>query len=683
MNLADGTSQQFKAVGTLSDGSTQDLTSSVTWTSSNNNTATVSSTGLAVSHGTGNATIQARAGVQTATATLSVTAATATVLQISPSSVSLPAGGTQQLQVTATFTDGSSEDVTNSATYTSSNPAIATVNASGDVDGISGGTTSITATLGTASASITATISSAVLNSIAITPASVTLAAGVSQQLTATGSFSDGSTQNLTNSVTWSTSSAHVATVSATGMVLAANPGTATITAVIGSVTATSTVTATSAVVTSLTVSPASTTLAAGQTQQFAAIATMSDGTQQTITTSVHWSVSDPTKGTISNSNGTNGFLTTTAAGTFQVTAAINSVSGSANVTVSAATLSSLAITPNPESLPAGTTQALTVTGSYTDGSTANLTASATWSSASASVATVTSSGLVSGNSVGSTTITAAVGAMSATDAVTVTSPVLQSIVITPSSVNLALGLTTQLTATGTYQGGATANITSQVQWSSTAPSVTTVSGTGLLSTLHSGSASVTASLNSVSAQIPVTVTPAVLQSITVQATQPTFALGQSVQLTAVGTYSDSSTQVLTSSVTWSSGTPSVGVVSSSGLATGVTPGSFSARATLNGITGSLTLTVTSAVLQSIVVTPTNEIIVNISSNGVQYTATGHYSDGTTQNLTNSVHWTLSGLTLGSISSTGLFSPEGVGLGTVTATSGTISGSASLMVVAL
>jgi hypothetical protein len=170
------------------------------------------------------------------------------------------------------------------------------------------------------------------------------------------------------------------------------------------------------------------------------------------------------------------------------------------------------------------------------------------------------------------------------------------------------------------------------VAWSSSSPSVATVSGSGLVSTLATGATQLTATLGSVTQQASLTVTAAQLESIAVQASQSSFPLGLSLQLTAIGTYSDSSTQNLTSQVGWSSATPSVGVVSAAGSATGVATGSFNARATLNGVTGSLAITVTNAVLQSIAVTPASPTIINLLGNSVQFTATGTYSDGSTQN---------------------------------------------------
>jgi uncharacterized protein YjdB len=686
-SIASGTTQQYKAIGTLTDGSTQDLTNSVNWSTSNSSLAIVNATGFAVTAGTGSVSIVASAGAVASTATLTITTATANSIQVTPSPLSLPAGGSQQLLVTATFTDGSSQNVTSAATFVSSNSSVVTVDSNGNLKAVGPGTATVAVTLNGVTTTLSVTVGNATVTSIAITPQNPTLAAGQSQQLTATATYSDGSTEDLTSTVTWASSNSTVATVSPTGNVIVAQTGTANISATYGGVSASATITGTAAVATAIAVSPASTALAAGQAIQFAATATMSDGTQQTVTTSVHWSVSDPTKASVSNSTGSNGLLTANAAGALNVVASLNSISGAAAVTVQAATLSSLTINPSAIiSLPAGITQQLSVTGAYSDGSSADVTSLVTWSTSQASTAYVDNNAVLHGVSSGLTTINAVLKGVTGTSVVTVDHATLRSIAITPAAPVLALGQTLQLTATGTYSDGSTSNITTQVQWNSGTPRVATVSGTGLLTTLATGSSSLTATLNGVSQSTPLTVSTAVLQSIAVQVANgnpASFALGTSLQLKAVGTYSDGSTQDLTSSVTWSSQTPAVGVVSSTGLATGVTPGTFNARATKSGITGSLSITVASASLVSIAITPTNAIIVNISTSGVQFTATGTFSDGSTQNLTNTVHWGTAGLTVGSISATGAFTPTGVGIGQITANLTGVTGTVGVVVVSL
>jgi hypothetical protein len=89
------------------------------------------------------------------------------------------------------------------------------------------------------------------------------------------------------------------------------------------------------------------------------------------------------------------------------------------------------------------------------------------------------------------------------------------------------------------------------------------------------------------------TVTPPVLVSIAVTPANPSITVGATQQFTATGTYSDSSTQDLTASVTWTSSVPSVATINSSGLATAVAAGTTNIQATWSTISGTTALTVT------------------------------------------------------------------------------------------
>ena len=82
------------------------------------------------------------------------------------------------------------------------------------------------------------------------------------------------------------------------------------------------------------------------------------------------------------------------------------------------------------------------------------------------------------------------------------------------------------------------------------------------------------------------TVSPAVLQSIAVTPANPSVPKGATEPFTATGTFSDNSTEDLTSQVTWASATPSVATISAAGVATGLTTGTSSISATLGGLTG-------------------------------------------------------------------------------------------------
>ena len=176
--------------------------------------------------------------------------------------------------------------------------------------------------------------------------------------------------------------------------------------------------------------------------------------------------------------------------------------------------------------------------------------------------------------------------------------PVLSAITLTPGNPSLPAGTSVQLTATGTYSDGSTGDLTSQVVWSSSDPTVS-VSSTGIITGLSSGSATVSALLDAVSGSTTVSVTPAVLTTLVVTPANPSVPVGSTAQLTATGTYSDGSTVDLTSQVLWSSSGPSVTVsnaAGSQGLATASSVGAATLTATLSGVVGSTLVSVTTRV---------------------------------------------------------------------------------------
>ena len=253
--------------------------------------------------------------------------------------------------------------------------------------------------------------------------------------------------------------------------------------------------------------------------------------------------------------------------------------------------LVSIAVTPANPSIPAGTTQQFTATGTYSNGSTQNLTSTATWGSSAPGVATITAGGLASGRAAGSTTITAASGAVQGTTTLKVT-PVLVSIAVTPANPSIAAGNTQQFTATGTYSDGSTQNLTSTATWSSSAPGVATIAAGGLAKGVTKGTTTISATLSSITGSTTLTVTAPVLVSMAVTPANASIFRGQKQQFTATGTYSDGSMQNLTSTVTWSSSVPGVATISTTGLAKAVKAGETTIEAALGAIEDSTTLTV-------------------------------------------------------------------------------------------
>ncbi|MEZ4473875.1 MAG: Ig-like domain-containing protein [bacterium] len=115
----------------------------------------------------------------------------------------LAIGAQLQLQVEADFSDGTHRDVTAEATWASSNPAVATVDA-GTVIAVGPGSASISVELAQGRASIDVTVEEAVtLDRIQITPENPRLALEGEEQFTATAHYSDGTTADVTDQVEW------------------------------------------------------------------------------------------------------------------------------------------------------------------------------------------------------------------------------------------------------------------------------------------------------------------------------------------------------------------------------------------------------------------------------------------------------------------------------------------------
>jgi uncharacterized protein YjdB len=304
-------------------------------------------------------------------------------LAVTPTSQSLSVGQTVQLTATGTTGHGSNhpsttQDVTATATWNSSSPAVASVNSTGLVTALTAGTTTITASMsgytGTIAASATITVTgssgtggaSGTVTSLAILPGSQAVSLpGETTQFIAIGTTSTNATVNLTNQVSWSTSSTQIATIGAgTGLATAVTQGTVTIIALYTS--GGSTIAGTGSFTvsngstekyTSVTLAPTSESVsvsnplsASGQTGQFIALATSGttgfdvDVTNSSQTT---WTSSIPSIATITSGFASgNGVVTGLSQGSTTITAEVKNPDGTV-----VSTTATLAVTVTPSSL--------------------------------------------------------------------------------------------------------------------------------------------------------------------------------------------------------------------------------------------------------------------------------------------------------------------------------------------
>jgi hypothetical protein len=229
-----GATQQFTVAGHYSNNSERDLTATAKWTSIQPTIATVTSAGMAVTKQAGEATITASSGSVSNSATLTVSAPSLVSLSLSPSSASIAKGETQQFTVTGTFNNQSTQDLTTKAVWVASTAKVASINSAGLATGRTVGTTTIIVTSGSASGTGTLTVTPPVLASIAIMPANSSIGLGTTEQLSTTGTFSDGSTQDLTTSTTWASGKPAVATIAKSGLATSWSLGTAKVAATSG-----------------------------------------------------------------------------------------------------------------------------------------------------------------------------------------------------------------------------------------------------------------------------------------------------------------------------------------------------------------------------------------------------------------------------------------------------------------
>jgi formylglycine-generating enzyme required for sulfatase activity len=173
--------------------------------------------------------------------------------------------------------------------------------------------------------------------------------------------------------------------------------------------------------------------------------------------------------------------------------------------------------------------------------------------------------------------------------------PVLTTITVSLSANTIQVGQTAGTMVRGTDQFGAPI-ATGAVTWSSSIPTVATVSASGSITALAPGETSVIATSGSVTGQAALTVIPVPVASVTVSPATASVVIGATQQLTA--TMLDANNAVLPGRpILWASSDTTKAKVSSTGLVTALSVGAATISATSEGKTGSATVTVVTSLL--------------------------------------------------------------------------------------
>ena len=493
-----------------------DVTSSAKWKTSMSSIAMVSGgtvTGVSAGQAVVTATYQSYSKSCTVTVTKKpVTYTYALEVKLADSSINV--GETTTATATyITYADGvksSSKDVTSSASWSSGKTTVATVSG-GTITGKSSGTSAIKATYSGYTASATVTVSDVVTHSLEVSMSNSSIYVGENTSATASYiTYTNGtrtSAKDVTSSATWSSSNPAVASVSG-GSVTAKATGSATITAAYNGYSATATMTVEEDITYDYQLSPTSANVVNGRTTKMTVIRrTFTNGSQtngEDYSSNFTWTSSNTSVATV----GSYGVITGVGTGTATITAKYGGTTLTGTVTVTPNYTYELVLNKTSIDMGKGRNETLVATyKTYADGvleSSNDVTSSATWSSSSSSVAGV-SGGTITGNGIGSATITATYKGKSATCSVKVTgSPTLS---LGWTSVDLKRGdVRTNAAIYNPNNGTASTNVTSSAVWTTSNSGVATVGG-GQITAQGKGTCTITATYNGVSASCTVNVT--------------------------------------------------------------------------------------------------------------------------------------------------------------------------------
>lgn len=573
-----------------------------------------------------------------------------------------------QLELSAQVLDGSGTAVPDRPVHwASEDPSIAIVSGDGTVTAVGVGTVQVAASTGGRSGLAQITVTTTPVASVQITPTNKALFVEESFQFNAEARDAGGNVLPG-RPITWSSNNEAVATVSASGLVTALSPGGAIISATSEGRSAPASITVSAIPVFTVQVRPPAMTLTDGQTAQLEAQPVDADG-KPLVGRLVLWFTNNAAVASVT----ANGLVTAQAPGSAVITATSEGKSATSTVTVNAPAPNVVVLTPAQVLVQEGGTAALSA--QVLD----NLgrpmpDAIVTYATSNSTIATVNFSGVVTGVAPGKATITGSSGGKTGTAEVTVTPTPVSSVTISPSQPTIVVGRTITLTAQARAANGQPLSGRTVI-WSSGAPSIATVSSSGVVNGVRVGTAVIFASIDGVLGHTNVNVVPVPVATVTVSPLTSSVAIGATAQLSA--TLTDASGNTLSGRViSWSSSQTTVATVSPTGVVTGVSGGTATITAMSEGRVGTATVNVVASGTRTVTVTPSTATISVLGS--VTLTATVRDPSGAI--ISAPVTWSTSNALIAGVSSSGTVSGLLPGTATITAKSGSATGTALITV---
>lgn len=550
----------------------------VSWKSSNQSVATVNN-GVVTAVGKGSTQIIASVGGLSASCSVTVTSPL-TGITLNKTALTLKKGTSEKLNVNYQPADA---DGDKTVQWTSSQSDVAKVDASGNVTALKDGTTTITAKVGTFSASCTVTVQEVKLQSIALGHETITVHRGDSTQLEIIYN-PDNTTDD--KSAVWESSDESVAVVDANGKVTAQKIGSAIITAMVSGKTASCTVIV-DAPLTGINVEKSAVELIKNQSEQIAYTLNPEDTTDSR---EVSFTSSDESVAVVT----VDGLVTALKEGSTQITiTGANNVT--ATMTVNVKEIPVTGVVLNYTSANVEKDQTLQLTAQVQPNNTTD-SAEITWSSSDETVAIVDEYGLVTAIKGGKAEIiaTAANGTIATC---TINVPIHMTGISLPATAELLKGNT--VTLQPEFEPENTTD-DKTVIWTSDNQEVATVNEDGMVFGIKEGTANITATVGIFTAATTVTVKEIHLTGIKLQTELTEILKGQAVDLKKYLVYQPENTTD-SKVATWTSSDEEIAVVDANGVLKAIKAGTVTITVNVGDFSSTIEFNIEEIPLESIV----------------------------------------------------------------------------------
>lgn len=714
--IPQGESLTYSATGVYSDGSSEDISGIVIWSTADASIAAVDESGNARALAQGTTQIIAQMADITGFADLTVVMDTTPPevedLRIFPPLAVIPLGGTQDYRATAFFDDGSQQDVTFAGSWSMAtsppileayNPApsnSAALDSIGTAIAIATGSDSLLFDYQGLQIAAEVQVTDAVLQSIAISPRNERIAVGTTTAFTAEGSYSDDSRRDITDAVTWSSSDSAVASISneATerGLASANAIGDTQVSASLDGLTDSTGLRVDSDPLLRIDVTPAMAKVSLGGKQLFTAMAVFASGDAQDLGADANWSSSNASIASIDDV----GLASSRSAGDVEIRAEYAGSTGVARLSVlQGRELVSISVAPAAsELLPLQTIQ-FTAQANYSDGTVQDVSSVVVWRSNNTNSAAISNSerfgiGLALAQRPGESQISAQLPGQPNVVGTAVITVLpfpggIDKMEVNPITAIIVEGESLSYEGLLVLNSGSKLVVTNLVSWSSDNIDVAVMQAGGVAFGEAAGAATITARLaqTSFSASAALTVVADTrIERIVVTPALATVIVNESRAYTATAQLSNGGDIDVTTDVDWTTADGAVANITSGGLATGLAPGTSEVQGVLDTgevrLTGTASINVTPATITGIVVSPATATIG--PGENQQYRASAQLSDGSTIDVSNTANWQTGDTGIAQIAPGGLAFGRSAGETQVTATvadaGSTYQGSGQLLV---